>query len=94
LQRLQAALNANVAAISETMVGTTQRILVEGPSRKDGAELMGRTENNRIVNFSGPVRLIGQMIDVRVTRALPHSLRGEAIVNEQMGRSKLHAIDA
>jgi tRNA-2-methylthio-N6-dimethylallyladenosine synthase len=79
LQRLQQVLNDNVARISESMVGTTQRILVEGPSRKDGAELMGRTENNRIVNFSGPTRLVGQMIDVRVNRALPHSLRGEVV---------------
>jgi tRNA-2-methylthio-N6-dimethylallyladenosine synthase len=82
LQRLQQALNANVARIGTAMVGTTQRILVEGPSRRDESELMGRTENNRIVNFRGPTRLIGQMIDVRVTQALPHSLRGEAVTRE------------
>jgi tRNA-2-methylthio-N6-dimethylallyladenosine synthase len=82
LQRLQQALNDNVARISESMVGSTQRILVEGPSRRDEAELMGRTENNRIVNFRGPERLIGRMIDVRVTQALPHSLRGEVAVGE------------
>jgi tRNA-2-methylthio-N6-dimethylallyladenosine synthase len=82
LQQLQQALNGNVARISEAMVGTTQRILVEGPSRKDPSELMGRTENNRIVNFRGPARLIGQMIEVRVTQALPHSLRGEAVIHE------------
>jgi tRNA-2-methylthio-N6-dimethylallyladenosine synthase len=82
LQRLQQALNDNVARISESMVGSTQRILVEGPSRRDEAELMGRTENNRIVNFRGPERLIGRMIDVRVTQALPHSLRGEVVVCE------------
>jgi len=80
LQRLQAALNASVGRIGAAMVGTVQRILVEGPSRKDGAELMGRTENNRIVNFAGPARLIGRMIDVHVTQALPHSLRGSAVV--------------
>jgi len=79
LQRLQAVLNDNVAQISAAMVGTVQRILVEGPSRKDGAELMGRTENHRIVNFAGPARLVGRMIDVRVTQALPHSLRGDAV---------------
>jgi tRNA-2-methylthio-N6-dimethylallyladenosine synthase len=79
LQRLQAALNDNAARISAAMVGTVQRILVEGPSRKDGAELMGRTENHRIVNFAGPARLVGRMIDVRVTQALPHSLRGDAV---------------
>ena len=82
LQRLQASLNANVARYSSAMVGTTQRILVEGPSRKDGAELMGRTENNRILNFKGPARLIGQMVDIVVTEALPHSLRGDVQVRE------------
>ena len=66
------------------MVGSVQRILVEGPSRKaspeNPGELMGRTENNRIVNFPGGLRaltLVGQMLDVRVTQARPHSLRGE-----------------
>ena len=82
LQRLQALLNENVARYSSAMIGTTQRILVEGPSRKDGTELMGRTENNRIVNFRGPARLIGQMIDIVVTEALPHSLRGDVQVRE------------
>jgi tRNA-2-methylthio-N6-dimethylallyladenosine synthase len=82
LQRLQALLNENVARYSSAMIGTTQRILVEGPSRKDGAELMGRTENNRIVNFRGPARLIGQMVDIVVTEALPHSLRGEVRLRE------------
>jgi tRNA-2-methylthio-N6-dimethylallyladenosine synthase len=60
-----------------------QRILVEGPSRKDPTELMGRTECNRIVNFPGgaiPSRLIGELMDVRITQAMPHSLRGEAIL--------------
>jgi tRNA-2-methylthio-N6-dimethylallyladenosine synthase len=61
------------------MVGTTQRILVEGPSKKDAAELMGRTENNRIVNFAAGPELVGRMIDVRITQALPHSLRGERL---------------
>ena len=82
LQLLQRLVNDNVARISAAMVGSVQRILVEGPSRKDGNELMGRTENNRIVNFSGVTRMIGQMIDVRVTQALPHSLRGDAIARE------------
>jgi len=82
LQRLQAALNDNVARISEAMVDSTQQILVEGPSRRDGDELMGRTENNRIVNFAGPARLIGTMASVRITRALPHSLRGEVVQRE------------
>jgi len=83
LQKLQQALNGNVARISEAMVGSTQRILVEGPSRRDESELMGRTENNRIVNFRGPTRLVGRMIDVRVTRALPHSLRGDVLVRDE-----------
>lgn len=78
LQTLQAAIEANVQRISQSMVGTVQRILVEGPSRKDPGELMGRTECNRIVNFDGgadPVRLMGQLIDVSITQAYPHSLR-------------------
>ena len=85
LQTLQAVLNANVARISESMVGTVQRVLVEGPSRRDPSELMGRTENNRIVNFAGPERLVGRMVDLRVTQALPHSLRGEVLVRENVG---------
>jgi tRNA-2-methylthio-N6-dimethylallyladenosine synthase len=83
LQHLQATIEANVRRISASREGTVQRILVEGPSRKSAAELMGRTECNRIVNFDGgPAsgRLVGQMIDVRITQALPHSLRGEVVV--------------
>ncbi len=79
LQRLQAAINGSAARISAAMVGTTQRILVEGRSKKDAAELMGRTENNRIVNFAAGLELVGRMIDVRITQALPHSLRGERL---------------
>jgi tRNA-2-methylthio-N6-dimethylallyladenosine synthase len=60
-----------------------QRILVEGPSRKDATELMGRTECNRIVNFRGHARLIGKMADVTITEALPHSMRGEVVVKEE-----------
>ncbi len=85
LQHLQATIEANVRRISESRVGTVQRILVEGPSRKNPAELMGRTECNRIVNFDGgphAARLVGQMIDVNITRALPHSLRGTPAVRE------------
>ena len=83
LQHLQATIEDNVRRISAARVGTVQRILVEGPSRKDATELMGRTECNRIVNFPGgpnPARLIGQMIDVNILSALPHSLRGEVLV--------------
>ena len=84
LQTLQARLEDNVRAISASRVGTLQRILVEGPSRKDPNELMGRTECNRIVNFAGPARLVGQMIDVTITSALPHSLRGAVVVGESV----------
>ena len=83
LQHLQATIEENVRRISASRVGTVQRILVEGPSRKDPTELMGRTECNRIVNFPGgpnPARLIGQMLDVTILSAMPHSLRGEVVV--------------
>jgi tRNA-2-methylthio-N6-dimethylallyladenosine synthase len=85
LQHLQATLEENVRRISASREGTVQRILVEGPSRKNAAELMGRTECNRIVNFDGgpnSTRLVGQMIDVKITQALPHSLRGEVLLRE------------
>ena len=59
------------------MVGTQQRILVTGPSKKNPKELAGRTENNRVVNFEGPQDLIGTMITVKITEAKPNSLRGE-----------------
>jgi len=81
LQRLQARLNEQAQAISEQMVGTPQRVLVEGVSKKDATELSGRTSNNRVVNFPGARRLIGQLIDVDITAALPHSLRGQASIS-------------
>jgi len=84
LQHLQAVLEENVQRISASRVGTVQRILVEGPSRKDPNELMGRTECNRIVNFAGPQRLVGQMVGVTITQALPHSLRAEVLVSEKL----------
>ncbi|RZL08167.1 MAG: TRAM domain-containing protein, partial [Rubrivivax sp.] len=83
LQHLQAVLDGNVTRYSQALVGQVQRILVEGPSRKDASELMGRTECNRIVNFPGgpnPERLTGQLIDVTITQANPHSLRAEVLV--------------
>jgi tRNA-2-methylthio-N6-dimethylallyladenosine synthase len=83
LQHLQATIEDNVRRISASREGTVQRILVEGTSRKSAEELMGRTECNRIVNFDGgpqAARLVGQMIDVRITEARPHSLRGEVLV--------------
>ena len=85
LQHLQATVEANVRRISESRLATVQAVLVEGPSRKDPNELMGRTACNRIVNFpagAGGARLVGQMVDVRITAALPHSLRGEVVVRE------------
>jgi tRNA-2-methylthio-N6-dimethylallyladenosine synthase len=64
------------------MVGSVQRVLVEGTSKKDAQELAGRTDNNRIVNFAGNARLINTFVDVRITSALPHSLRGEIVIRE------------
>ena len=82
LQRLQALIGKQASDIAQAMVGTRQTILVEGPSRRDSDELMGRTENNRIVNFAGPARLIGQIIDVTITTAYTNSLRGEVVTYE------------
>ena len=76
LSRLQAAINANAARISQAMVGSVQRVLVEGPSRKDPNELTGKTENMRSVNFPAPPRLVGQFVDVVITEAMSNSLRG------------------
>jgi tRNA-2-methylthio-N6-dimethylallyladenosine synthase len=76
LARLQALINRQSQAISERMVGTIQRVLVERPAKKNPRQLAGRTENMRWVNFDGPPSLIGQFADVLVTEALPHSLRG------------------
>jgi tRNA-2-methylthio-N6-dimethylallyladenosine synthase len=76
LAKLQAQLNEQARAISETMVGSVQRVLVERPSKKDANELAGRTENNRWVNFAGPADLIGRFVDVAIVKALPQSLRG------------------
>jgi len=79
LRELQTAIEANAAAISTGMVGRIEPVLVEGPSKKDPAELMGRTENNRVVNFAGHPRLVGSIVDMRILAALPHSLRGEVV---------------
>ena len=77
LQRLQRQLDQQAAAISDAMVGSIQRVLVEGPSKKRPAEVAGRTANNRVVNFPGGAALHHSYADVRITAALPHSLRGE-----------------
>jgi tRNA-2-methylthio-N6-dimethylallyladenosine synthase len=77
LQRLQARIDSNAQRISAAMVGTRQRVLIEGPSKKKPDELAGRTDNNRVVNFAGPSRLTGSFVDVAIVAARPHSLRGE-----------------
>ena len=79
LHRLQAQVNAQAAAISASMVGGIERVLAEKPSKRDPNELMGRTENNRIVNFPAPARLIGQMVDVRILQTNTNTLRGEVV---------------
>jgi tRNA-2-methylthio-N6-dimethylallyladenosine synthase len=76
LQRLQRRIEENSGAVSAAMVGSIQRVLVEGPSRRDLRELAARTENNRVVNFPGPPALIGQLVDLTITAALANSLRG------------------
>ena len=85
LQRLQATIDSNARRISESMIGTRQRVLVEGPSRKNPDEMMGRTPNNRVVNFCVAAddkneqvgAQVGTLLDVTITAAYPHSLRGE-----------------
>jgi tRNA-2-methylthio-N6-dimethylallyladenosine synthase len=83
LQRLQELVDSQAARISRQMVGTTQRILVEGVSRKSARQLAGRTENNRVVNFDGPPGCIGDFADVVITEALSHSLRGRLVAGGQ-----------
>ena len=82
LQEVQTNINANMARISERLVGTRQRLLVEGTSKRDAGELMGRTECNRVVNFVGQPRLVGQMVDVTITETRTFTLRGEVVVKE------------
>jgi tRNA-2-methylthio-N6-dimethylallyladenosine synthase len=79
LERLTALLDAQYRGYSDAMVGTRQRVLVTGPAVKDTDELQARTENNRVVNFAGERSLVGRYVDVTITAALPHSLRGEHI---------------
>jgi tRNA-2-methylthio-N6-dimethylallyladenosine synthase len=80
LQRLQARIEAQGNAISASRLGSIQRILVEGRSRNDAAEQMGRTECNRVVNFAAAEDLAGRLIDVRITEVRGHSLRGEPVL--------------
>ncbi len=76
LEHLQATINASAARIAAAMVGTVEPVLVEGPSRKDPRQVSGRTENNRVVNFDGDASLVGRIVDIAITEALPNSLRG------------------
>ncbi len=82
LTRLQKRIEELAQEVNRSMVGSVQRVLVEGRSKKDELELAGRTDNNRVVNFAGNPRLIHQFVDVKITSALPHSLRGEVVVVE------------
>lgn len=82
LQHLQARILEQANAISQAMIGTVQRVLVERPARKDSTQLAGRTENNRVVNFDGHARLIGKFVDIRITEALPNSMRGVVVAVE------------
>jgi tRNA-2-methylthio-N6-dimethylallyladenosine synthase len=79
LERLQALLDAQYRAVSASMVGKRERVLVTGRSAKDAGELAGRSDNNRVVNFAGDAASIGRYVDVVITAALPHSLRGEPV---------------
>ncbi|MDD3353978.1 tRNA (N6-isopentenyl adenosine(37)-C2)-methylthiotransferase MiaB [Zoogloea sp.] len=82
LALLQKRIEENASRISAGMIGSVQRILVEGPSKKDPNELAGRTDNNRVVNFAGNPRLVGHFVDVTIVSALPHSLRGEIVTRD------------
>jgi len=88
LRQLQHAINQCAAEISQAMVGTVARVLVEGPSKKDPGELAGRTENNRVVNFPGQPQLIGALIDVSISGALSNSLRGEIVYPNEQSRAQ------
>jgi len=81
LQHLQSVINDSIKSISESRLNTVQRLLVEGPSKRDASELMGRTECNRAVNFIGPADLIGQLVDVKITETRSYSLRGEVLAS-------------
>jgi tRNA-2-methylthio-N6-dimethylallyladenosine synthase len=87
LARLQAQINRQADAISQAMLNSRQRILVEGPSKKDPLQLCGRTENNRVVNFDGHPRLVGRFVDVLITEVLSHSMRGRLTGSDDLGRT-------
>lgn len=91
LQQLQAAIDANIRAISQSLVGSVQRILVEGAARRDASELMGRSSCNRVVNFVGPQHLIGQMVEVTITQAMAYTLRARLPAHEPVHDAALAA---
>ena len=84
LSRLQARINSMSADIGAKMIGTVQRVLVDGPSRRQPTQMSGRTDNNRVVNFSGVAESRNQFVNVRITEALPHSLRGGLVLDENL----------
>lgn len=91
LARLQKRINEMSSEISQSMIGSVQRVLVEGPSKKDPNQLSGKTENNRSVNFDCNERLIGHFVDVRITEAFPNSLKGEFIDLSEIDAQRLSA---
>ncbi|NOZ53910.1 MAG: tRNA (N6-isopentenyl adenosine(37)-C2)-methylthiotransferase MiaB [Gammaproteobacteria bacterium] len=92
LAKLQARISDMARNISESMVGKVERVLVERLSKKDSAQLAGRTENNRVVNFVGHQRLIGEFVDVRITEALPNSLRGDVVLVTEKNAIRSEAV--
>lgn len=82
LSILQDRVNTSASSISRRMVGTTQKVLVEGPSRKNPVQYSGRTENNRVVNFDGNESMVGQFLDIQIVESLPNSLRGKVVNKE------------
>jgi len=89
LAQLQSRLAGYAGAYSQAMVGKRFPVLVERPARRDSSQLAGRTENNRVVNFSGPPSFIGQMVDITITEALPNSLRGKLNCASELADTEL-----
>jgi len=89
LARLQALIERQARSINEAMVGGAQRVLVEGAAKKNPSELCGRNDSNRMVNFAGPPQLVGRLVDVTITAALSHSLRGEVRVPQSVGEVRV-----
>ena len=89
LARLQAQIEAQAKTISRAAIGGTERVLVEGAAKKNLDELCGRSSSNRVVNFAGPAELVGRMVDVTITAALAHTLRGECRVPPEGGECRV-----